>query len=241
MKTDRVLRENPKPELAAGTQAMNNDSTNRNLTPWGTVSVLGLAVLGGMPLMAADDHAEHAKPVLNADGTPAGQKDPLEFAKQLMFWEIVAFVFLLIALSIIVFPKMFGAMKTRQERIESALAKADRVNAEADALLKKHEKMMAEAHAEAKRVSDEALAAATRTRNEMIETAKKESADIVARAKNEIRLAQNKAMAELRESAVELSLIGSSAVLNKVVSGDDQRRMASDAINAATKAMASRN
>lgn len=221
---------------------MNHDSTNRNLTPWGTVSVLGLAVLGGMPLMAADSVPVVKKDEATGEIKPHGPQDsPLQFAKNLMFWEIVAFVFLLIALSIIVFPKMFGAMKTRQERIESALAKADRVNAEADALLKKHEKMMAEAHAEAKRVSDEALAAATRTRNEMIETAKRESADIVARAKNEIRLAQNKAMAELRESAVELSLIGSSAVLNKVVSGDDQRRMASDAINAASKAMASRN
>lgn len=219
---------------------MKNDATNRKLTAWGTVSVLGLATLGGMPLMAAGRAAD-ATPVKHEGGKAAEQHSPLQFAKGLMFWEIIAFVFLLVALSIIVFPKMFGAMRARQERIENALAKADRVNAEADALLKKHEKMMAEAHAEAKRISDEALAAAARTRNEIVEGAKKDAAEVVARAKNEIRLAQNKAMAELRESAVELSLIGSSAVLNKVVSGDDQRRLASDAINAASRAMASRN
>jgi F-type H+-transporting ATPase subunit b len=219
---------------------MNNDATNRNLTAWGTLSVLGLATLGGMPLLASEGPAvkrtdEHGNTVTGE------QSSPLQFAKGLMFWEIVAFVFLLIALSIIVFPKMFGAMHMRQERIENALAKADRVNAEADALLKKHERMMAEAQAEAKRISDEALAAAARTRNEIVESAKKEAAEVVARAKNEIRLAQNKAMAELRHDAAELSLIGSSAVLSKVVSGDDHRRLASEAIAAASASMANRN
>ena len=192
-----------------------------------TYAMVGAATLLALPAMAAGDNK-----YVSEDGSPHGQKQPLELLTNLIFWEVVSFVLLFVILSVAVFPKMFGAMKNRQTRIEEALAKAKKVNEEADALFKKHEKMMSEAHAEAKKISDDAIAAGEKARAEMIDAAKNEAAEIVERSKKEIELAQSKAMDELRASAVDLSLAASSAVLKRSVTDDDHRRLAEEAISA---------
>lgn len=217
------------------------------MTGWETQSdrsslVLGAVTLFGAPLaLAASGSGESHAGAKAADGSDAGQHGPLDFLKNLLFWELVSFALLFVALSVMVFPKMFGAMRARQERIEGALAKADKVQEEAEVLLKRHEKMMAEAQAEAKRITDEAASAAAKMRGDASEQAKRDAAEIVGRAKNEIRLAQNKAIADLRSTAVELSLVASKAVLQRALTGDDHRRLAEEAIAKASAGLANRN
>ena len=150
-----------------------------------------------------------------------------------LIWEWIAFVILFIVLAKVAFPWMFNQMNMRQTRIKEALDKADKVKSEAEILLKKHEQMMADAHAEAKRVTDEAIQASQTARDEIIGKAQGEATAAVERAKKEISMAQAKAMDELRTQAVELSLAASSAVLKRSLTDDDHRRLASEAIAAA--------
>jgi F-type H+-transporting ATPase subunit b len=194
--------------------------------------VLFAAVAFTLPALASG-HPE----VLKADGTSAAQSSPLDPHTQLLIWELAAFFLLLAILVIAVFPKMFKAMKERQHRIEGALAKADVVHKEAEELLWKHQKMMTESHGEAKKVTDDAIAAAAKLRAEMIEDAKHEAEKIIINAKNEIRLAQQKAAAELRQQAVELALIASRQVLGRSVNTVDQRELAKQAIDKASAEM----
>jgi F-type H+-transporting ATPase subunit b len=201
--------------------AMKNIMGMRNLL---TVAVL--AVLAAVPALAADVHVEGA-----------GQHEPLQFIGSLLFWELVAFIILFVILSVAVFPKMFGAMNARQQRIEDALAKADRVNAEAETLLQKHQLMMKEAHAEAKRITEEAIIAGNKIKEAKAHEGALEAESIVELAKGEIRLAQQKAVAEIRSAAVELSLAASSAVLKRSMTSEDHRRLAQDAIATAGNSM----
>ncbi|MCK6439609.1 MAG: F0F1 ATP synthase subunit B [Planctomycetes bacterium] len=154
-----------------------------------------------------------------------------------LLWEWIAFVLLFVVLAKVGFPWMFKQMDARQARIREALEKADKVKAEAEVLLKKHEQMMADAHAEAKRITDEALRAAQHVKEDILRSAQTEAAAVVERAKKELSMAHTKAMDELRKHAVELSLKASSAVLKRSLTDEDHRRLAADAISATERAM----
>lgn len=171
----------------------------------------------------------------------AVQSDVMEPIVSQIVWKFIAFGVLLLVLWKFALPALMGSLNERTSRIEDALEKAEKVNKEAEELRVKHEKMVAESQAEAKRITDEAKEAADKIRSEASESAKKDADEIVARAKNEIRLAQSKAMAEIREQAVELSLAASSAVLGRSLSDDDHRRLASEAISAAASGLADQN
>jgi len=179
--------------------------------------------------------------LLAADGGAKAQDGLLTFLANIMFWEILAFLLLLFVLGKFAFPMMFKSLSERQKRIEEAIAKADRVNTEATELLKKHEKMMAEAHAKAKGITEEANNAAEKMRQQIVDTAKKEAAEIVERAKNEIRMAQQRAVSELREQAVEMSIMASQNILKRALSGDDHRRLAEEAIATVSSSLSNDN
>ncbi|MCA8940673.1 MAG: F0F1 ATP synthase subunit B, partial [Planctomycetes bacterium] len=153
----------------------------------------------------------------------------------------VSFGLLFLVLSKFIFPMMFKALNSRKQHIEDALAKADRVNAEAEELLKKHEKMLAESHAEAKRITDEAISAGAKAREDLIASAKKDADNIVRHAKAEIRRSQDAAMEEIRNQAVELSLLASSQLLERSLTDDDHRRLATQAVDTAVSAFANKN
>ncbi len=150
-------------------------------------------------------------------------------------WKLIALVALFLALRVLVFKPMLAAQRRRQERIEDAIARADSLQADAQKVLERHRKMIAESDAEAARIRAEAEEGVARARQQLEEQAKRESEEILRRARNEIRLAQNKAMAELRRTAVAMSMTASAAVLSNALTDSDRRAMTEEAITAATR------
>ncbi len=192
---------------------------------------VGISLFLAPDLLSAED-GHHGPEVQTSDGKPL-QESPLQIFTNLLIWEYIAFALLFLVLAKVAFPKMFAAMSKRQERIEGALEKAERVRKEADSLLERHEKMMAEAHAQAKKISDEASAAAESSRAQTLQAAQEEAAQIVGRAKREIQLYQEKAMDELRKHAVDLSLSASAMLLERSLEDDDHKRLAHEAVEKA--------
>lgn len=163
---------------------------------------------------------------------PTDQHEMLHFSGSLMFWEYLTFGIVLVVLGGFVFPKLLGQLKSRQERIKDALDKADQVRSEAEVLLRKHEEMMRNAHADAKKITDEAVAAAREAASRIQAEADAAARETRERAQKEIEQLTRKAQAELREQAVELALLASSRVLQKSLTGEDHRRLAQEAIAA---------
>ncbi len=172
-------------------------------------------------------------PALMAADAPKAQEKVLHFSANLMFWEYVTFGIILLVLGWKVIPIMLKQLSDRQDRIRDALDKADQVRAEAEVLLKKHEEMMRNAHADAKKITDDATRAAREASAKISSDAEQAAREIRDRAQKEIDQMTRKAEAELRESAVELALLASSRVLERALTDDDHRRLAKEAIEAA--------
>jgi F-type H+-transporting ATPase subunit b len=178
-------------------------------------------------LIASDVHgAEHGPK----------QESVLHFSGHLMFWMYLTFGLILLVLAWKVIPTMLKQLGARQASIKDALDKADRVRAEAEVLLRNHEEMMRNAHADAKKITDEATKAARENAARIAADAEANAKETRERAQLEVEQLTRKAQAELREQAVELALLASSRVLEQSLTGENHRKLAKEAI-AASKVM----
>jgi F-type H+-transporting ATPase subunit b len=191
------------------------------------------ALLCALVMFAPTAFAAGAKPGEVGDHhAHTEQTEMLHFSGALMFWEYITFAIVLVVLGVGVFPILLKQLSARQGRIKDALDKADQVRTEAEVLLRKHEEMMRNAHADAKKITDEAVAAAREAAAKIQADAELSARETRARAEKEVEQLTRKAEAELREHAVELALLASSSVLQRSLKDEDHRRLASEAIAA---------
>lgn len=139
----------------------------------------------------------------------------------LFFWSALVFLVLLGLLSQFAWKPIMAGLKEREENIEQALKAAEEAKAEMARLTAQNENLLAEARIK----RDELIKDAQKQAADLIETAraeasKKAAADLEA-ARQLIQTEREKALAEIKNVAAELSL----SVAEKLV----HRQLANDA------------
>lgn len=175
-----------------------------------------------MPNLALAAIQEHA---------PAAQEHasgPLTVEGGLMIWTIVVFLLLLAILRKFAWPAILGAVEAREQALERQLAEAARDREQAAALLAEHQKLIAEAKAQAHGIIVESRGVAEKDRALAIEKTRHEQEELLARARREIAAERDKAVADLRREAVDLSLAAASRLIEKRLDGDADRRLVLD-------------
>ena len=130
------------------------------------------------------------------------QLDAATFLPQL-FWLAVSFGVLYLILSRVALPRIGEVLEERRARIDADLARADDLRREAEAALEAHERTMAEAHGEARRiVAEAARAAAVESERRHAELTARLKAE-AARAGERIAAARDEALAGLRAGAAD--------------------------------------
>lgn len=148
----------------------------------------------------------------------------------LIVWTIVTFVLLLGILWKFAWNPILGALDAREKAIQDTIDDAERLHAEAGAMLEEHRKRLAEARQEANRIFDEARQAGEQMKQDMLEKSREEGAQIVARAERQIQLETEEAIGKIRAQAADLALKAAEKVLERSLTNADQRRLADEAI-----------
>lgn len=146
----------------------------------------------------------------------------------LAVWTILTFVVVLLVLRRFAWKPILGAMEARERGIQQLLDDADKARADAEKLLQEYRRQLAEARGEAQRILGEGKSAAERVREEMLERARAEAEAIVTRAGGEIDLERRKALAEIRERAVDLAIGAAGKVIEESLDDERHRRIAED-------------
>jgi F-type H+-transporting ATPase subunit b len=162
---------------------------------------------------------EHAAEV------PSG---PLTVEGGLMLWTVVVFVLLLLVLKRFAWPAILGAVEAREQALEAQLAQATKDREEAAALLAEHKKLVAEARHQASGIVGEARTVAEKERALAIEKTKQEQDELLARARREIAAERDRAVADLRREAVDLSLAAASKLVGSRLDSETDRRIVSE-------------
>jgi F-type H+-transporting ATPase subunit b len=152
-------------------------------------------------------------------------RGPLTVEFGLMFWTIIVFVALLLILRKFAWPALLGAVEARERALEEQLAEAERNRAEAAALLAQHQKLIAEGRASAHALLAEARGAAEKERALAMEKTRQEQEELLERARRDIAAERDRAVAELRREAVDLSLAAATKLIGERLNSDSDRRI----------------
>ena len=132
------------------------------------------------------------------------QFDPSSFASQL-FWLVVTFTLLYLALWKMILPRIGGALETRQRKIDDDLDRATAAKQEADEVLAAYEKTMAGGTAKAqsllRETAEEAAGKAADRHGELAQTL----ASQVEEAEAGIEQAKSAASANIDQVAAEVA------------------------------------
>jgi F-type H+-transporting ATPase subunit b len=159
---------------------------------------------------------------------PAAQEHasgPLTVEGGLMLWTVFIFLLLLAILKKFAWPAILGAVEAREQALERQLAEAARDREQAAALLAEHQKLIAEAKSQAHAIIVEARSVGEKERALAIEKTRQEQEELLARARREIAAEGERAVAELRREAVDLSLAAASKLIEKRLDADTDRKL----------------
>ena len=150
---------------------------------------------------------------------------PLTVEGGLMVWTVVVFLLLLLVLKRFAWPAILGAVEAREQALEAQLAQATKDREEAAALLAEHKRLVADARHQATGIVAEARGVAEKERALAVEKTKQEQEELLARARREIAAERDRAVADLRREAVDLSLAAASKLVGSRLDSDTDRRI----------------
>lgn len=152
-------------------------------------------------------------------------RGPLTVDFGLMFWTVLVFLVLLLILKRFAWPALIGAVEARERAIEEQLAEAERQRAEAAKLLAEHEKLILEGKTQAHALLVEARTIAEKERALAMEKTRQEQEDLLERARHDIAAERDRAVAELRREAVDISLAAASKLIGERLTSETDRKI----------------
>ena len=151
---------------------------------------------------------------------PLVQPDP-----GLYIWTILTFLVLVALLAKFAWRPLLQALDNRQQTIRKALDDARQAKQELERLHGESAKLLAQARTEAAEIVSRSRSDADRFREEMKEKARAEAAALMRNAERQIELETTRAVQQIRQEAIDISVGIASKILQRNVSREDNERL----------------
>lgn len=151
---------------------------------------------------------------------PLVQPDP-----GLYIWTILTFLILVGLLAKFAWKPLLAALDDRQHSIRKALDDARKAKQELEAIHAESAKLLAQARTEAAEIVSRSRSDADRFREEMKDKARAEAAGLMRNAERQIELETTRALQQIRQEAVDISVSIASKLLQRNVSKEDNERL----------------
>jgi F-type H+-transporting ATPase subunit b len=167
--------------------------------------------------------------------TEAGEKveasNPIVPHSEEILWGTISFFIVFALLAWKAWPAIKKALQDREDRIEADLERAEAAKVEAETSLADYQRQLADARNEAGRIIEEARLAADQVRKDLGARAETEAAELRNRAQDDIRLATERALADLQGRVTELSIELAEKVVERNLDRDTQIALIESYIN----------
>jgi F-type H+-transporting ATPase subunit b len=163
-----------------------------------------------------------------AEGGGAG---PFSINPGLTIWTLVVFGILMVLLAKTAWPAILRSVEEREARIKGQIEAAERANADAQRLLQEYQAQLAQAKAEAQDLVAQGRQAGDKLREELAAKGRTEQEELLLRARREIALERDRAVADLRREAVELSIAAASKVIERNLDAEADRKLVREYID----------
>ena len=180
-------------------------------------------------LLAAALVALSALPAAASEAEPAGLS-PFSGDFGNALWTVLIFVLVLVVLGKFAWGPVLGLLKEREDFIRKSLHDAKHDRDEAEARLKEYTAQLQAARAEAASLVENARRDADRLREELRQKAKAEADSMLKNAERQIQLERDRALAQIRTEAVDLSVAIASKLIGRNLTKADNERLIEDAL-----------
>ena len=147
---------------------------------------------------------------------PLVQPDP-----GLFIWTILTFLVLVALLARFAWRPLLEALERRQATIAKSLEDAQRARQELERLQRESAQMMQQARVEAEAIISRSRSDAEALREELKQKSRAEAAAIVKNAEKQIQLETARAIQQIRNETIDLSVAIASKILRRQVSKED--------------------
>ena len=151
---------------------------------------------------------------------PLVQPDP-----GLYIWTIATFLILAGLLAKFAWRPLLAALEQRQETIRKSLDDAQQAKQDLERLNAESRKILAEARVQAESILSQTRTDASRLRDELKQKAQSEAAGVIKNAERQIEMETQRALQQIRNEAVDLSVAIASKVLERNVTKEDNERL----------------
>jgi F-type H+-transporting ATPase subunit b len=150
------------------------------------------------------------------------------FNGALFISQVISFVVVALLLQKFAFKPILTVLNERRDRIEKGLKDAERMKVELASAQAKAQDIMSQANAKANKLIEEARAAAAKVQESETQKAIQQAEQIIAKAREAAAADHARMLAELKQEVGRLVVATTAKVSGKVLSMDDQKRLAEE-------------
>jgi len=156
---------------------------------------------------------------------PLVQLDP-----GLFIWTILTFLILFFVLSKFAWRPLLEALESRENTIKSSLNDAEKAKQELESLNAETETIVSEARSEAQSIRLEAKSAAEKVKADIIAQAGEDVKKLRDENEKQIQVEKDRAINEIRQEVVDLTLTVAERVIRKNLSKEDNQDLIEDSL-----------
>ncbi len=147
-----------------------------------------------------------------------------------IFWTTVTFVILLLLLGKFAWRPILAMLDERESRIRESLQQAEKARIAAQQTLAEQDQILEAARKEAQEFLAKSRKSAEITKEEIIKKAGTEAEALITKARREIEMSRDKAMEDIRDLAVELSMNATAQLIGKSLDAKDHQALIDDSL-----------
>lgn len=147
-----------------------------------------------------------------------------------IFWTVVTFIFLVLILGKVAWRPILQTLDEREKRIKESLEQAEKARIAAQKTMEEQSHILEVARKEAQEILNKTRKAADITKEEIIKKANVEADQLIIKAKREIELSRDKAMDDIRDLAVDLSMSATQKLIGKSLDKKEHEMLIEDTL-----------
>ena len=144
--------------------------------------------------------------------------------------QAVGFLFLLLLLKKFLFGKIKDMIKARSDEIKDTYKRSEDIRSEAERLKEEYQRKVIKAEEEAEGKIQVAVIKAKEISDEIVEAAHQTAANDRAKAQQGIEVERKKALAEVRNQVVDLTILSSSRLIQQTMHRETAEKLVDDVI-----------
>lgn len=148
----------------------------------------------------------------------------------LYIWTIITFLLLLYVLAKFAWKPLLKMLEDRENLIKSSLKDAEKAKLELESLTQESEAITAKARSEAQSILAESKSAAEKVKEDTIAKAKEHAMKIRDDAKKQIEVEKDKAISDIKQEVVNLTLSVAEKLINKNLNDADNKSLIEESL-----------